>query len=144
AWCHRQVGQVLARLKRFPEALTALNAAVAIWQKLGEADPKNTGDASNLGGAHARRGWALVRAGQRAEAAGDLHKALELYAKIPHADGQFERALALALLAGLGADAKSGVTKDEAKTFADQSVAALADLVKAGWAWPSEVKEPDF
>jgi len=49
-----------------------------------------------------------------------------------------------ALLAGLGGDAKSGVTKDEAKAFADQSVAALAAIVKSGWALPSELKEPDF
>jgi hypothetical protein len=47
-------------------------------------------------------------------------------------------------LAGLGGDAKSGVTKYEARTFAAQSVAALADAVKAGWALPSELKEPDF
>ena len=32
----------------------------------------------------------------------------------------------------------------EAKTFADQSVAALAAVVKTGWALPCELKEPDF
>ena len=48
------------------------------------------------------------------------------------------------MLAGLGAYAKSGVTKEEAKAFADQSVAALAAVVKTGWALPSELKEPDF
>ncbi len=31
-----------------------------------------------------------------------------------------------------------------AKRFADQSVAALAAVVKLGWALPSELKEPDF
>ena len=36
------------------------------------------------------------------------------------------------------------MTKDEAKAFADQSVAALAAVVKSGWALPSELKEPDF
>ena len=36
------------------------------------------------------------------------------------------------------------MTAAEAKTFADQSVAALADIVKTGWALPSELKEPDF
>jgi hypothetical protein len=36
------------------------------------------------------------------------------------------------------------VTVAEAKTFADQSVAAVADIVKTGWALPSELKEPDF
>jgi hypothetical protein len=47
-------------------------------------------------------------------------------------------------LAGLGGDARSGVTEDEARTFADQPVAALADAVKTAWAIPSELKEPDF
>jgi hypothetical protein len=46
-------------------------------------------------------------------------------------------------LAGLGGDAKSGVTKEEAKTFADQSVAALAAAVKRGAVVPSELREPD-
>ena len=36
------------------------------------------------------------------------------------------------------------MTAAEAKTFADQSVVALAAVVKTGWAFPSELKEPDF
>ncbi len=36
------------------------------------------------------------------------------------------------------------MTKEEARTFADQSVAALKGAVKLGWALPSELKEPDF
>jgi hypothetical protein len=75
-----------------------------------------------------------------------LRKALELWAKLPDLDRetQVERARMLANLAGLSADAKSGVTADEAKTFADQSVAALVAVVKIGWALPSELREPDF
>jgi hypothetical protein len=57
---------------------------------------------------------------------------------------QVERSRALALLAGLGGDARSGVTPAEAAALADQSVAALAAAVKTGWALPSELKEPDF
>src|SRR5262249_21296068 len=67
--------------------------------------------------------------------------------KIPtmqNPDFQVSRSQALALLAGLGGDAKAGVTKDEAKKFADQSVALLAELVKSGWSSPTELKEPDF
>ena len=44
----------------------------------------------------------------------------------------------------LGGDAKSGVTNEEAKTFADQSVAALAAAVKRGAVVHSDLKEPDF
>jgi hypothetical protein len=57
---------------------------------------------------------------------------------------RFERARALALLAGLGAEAKSGVTKDEAAAFADQAVTALRDAFSAGWGLTRELKEPDF
>jgi hypothetical protein len=48
------------------------------------------------------------------------------------------------LLAGLGGEAKSGVTAAEAAAFADQSVAALRDGLQAGWGLASELKEPDF
>ena len=48
------------------------------------------------------------------------------------------------LLAALASDAKSGVTNEEARTFADQSIAALVAVVKLGWAAPSELKEQDF
>jgi hypothetical protein len=57
---------------------------------------------------------------------------------------RFERARALALLAGLGGDAKSGVTKNEAAVFADQAVTALRDAMNAGLGRLDEVKEPDF
>ena len=69
-----------------------------------------------------------------------------MWAKLPQLDieNQVERSHALALLAGLGGVAKSGVTKEEAATFADQAVAALSDVFRAGWNWPSELKEPDF
>ena len=68
------------------------------------------------------------------------------WAKEPAPDPQtrFERSRALALLASLGADAKSGVTAAVAKTFADQSVAAFAVIVKSGFSLASVWKEPDF
>jgi hypothetical protein len=57
-------------------------------------------------------------------------------------DTRFERSRALALLAGLGGESKSGVTKAEAAAFADQAVAALRDARSAGWNVPDELKEP--
>jgi tetratricopeptide (TPR) repeat protein len=140
------LGRLLARQKRFTEAFTALDAGLAIRQKLAEADPTNTEYTNHLGYSHAYRGWALVRSGQPSKAAADLRRALELWAKQPAPDPEtlFERSRALALLAKLGGEAESGVTKEKAKAFADQSVAALAAVVKTGWALPSELKEPDF
>jgi hypothetical protein len=99
-----------------------------------------------LGFSHAFRGWALVRAGQPSRAAADLRRAAEVFAGEGGAtpEARFERARALALLAGLGGDAKSGVTPAEAAGFADQAVASFREAINAGWGQTDELKEPDF
>jgi tetratricopeptide (TPR) repeat protein len=140
------VGWGLDRQKRWPEAFTAFERALVIRRNLAEVAPNYAANNRGLGEIHAVRGGARARANQPAEAADDLRTALDLWAKEPHLSSglQVYRPRALALLAGLGADAKSGVTKEEAKAFADQSVAALAAVVKTGWALPRELREPDF
>src|SRR5262249_26528843 len=128
---HNNIGLALGRLKRFDEAFPAFEAGLAIRLKLVETAPKQNLFLEVLRTSYAFRGSLRVRAGQPAEAAADLRKALELLAKLPRLQPQiqFDRAQALANLAGLAADAKSGGTKEEANAFADQSVAALADIV---------------
>jgi eukaryotic-like serine/threonine-protein kinase len=146
ATAHNLLGRLLARQKRFAEALTQLDAGLAVRQQLAKAHPKNADYPNDLGYSHAYRGWALVRSGQPSKAAADLRRALELWGKnlAPDTETRLERSRALALLAGLGGDAKSVVTKEEAAAFADQAVAALQDAAKAGWTKADELKEPDF
>jgi tetratricopeptide (TPR) repeat protein len=146
AAAHNNIGRLLARQKRFAEAFTHIDAALAIRRKLAEADPKTTMYTTHLGYSHAYRGWALVRSGQPSQAAADLRRALELWGKdpAPELETRFERSRALALLAGLRGEAKSGVTTAEAARFADQAVVALRDAINTGWAVPRELKEPDF
>jgi hypothetical protein len=62
----------------------------------------------------------------------------------PDPEDLLQRSRALALLTGLGGDAKSGVTPAEAAAFADLAVASLRNANSAGWSWPDELKEPDF
>src|SRR5262249_47699023 len=125
---------------------TAIDAGLAIREKLARVDPKNTDYATDLGYSHAYRGWVLVQSGQPSQAAAELRQAVELWArtKAPNTETRFERSRALALLAGRGGEAKSGVTTAEAAAFADQAVAALGDAIKAGWNRPNELMEPDF
>jgi hypothetical protein len=87
-----------------------------------------------------------VWAGQPVEAAADLRRSLQFWSglKDVDVDARVDRASALALLAGLGGDPKSGVTAAEGNTFADQAVAALRDAVQAGWRAAGTLKEPDF
>jgi tetratricopeptide (TPR) repeat protein len=138
ALCHCQLGWLLARQHRFAEALTAIDTGLAMSQK--------TGWAPGLGYSHAARGWALLRAGQPSKAAADLRQAVELSAKarVSGTEPRFELSRTLALLAGPGGQASSGVTKPEAMMFADQAVAALRDAMSAGWNCPDELQEPDF
>jgi tetratricopeptide (TPR) repeat protein len=146
AQSHNLLGRVLAGQKQFADAFTALDASLAIRQRLAKADPRNTEYATDLGYSHAYRGWALVRSGQQSQAVADLRQAAEIWATAaaPNTETRFERSRALALLAGLGGETKSGLTDAEAGAFADQAVAALRDAINAGWNWPDELKEPDF
>jgi tetratricopeptide (TPR) repeat protein len=141
-----KLGRALYRHERLAEAFTALQKGLEQAQKLVNAEPENPFYNEALGHSYACRGGARVRARQPAEAAADLRHALESWGKLPppFIVDQVEQSRSLALLAGLGGDAKSGVSKGEAKAFADQSVAALAAAFKTGWDAPSELKEPDF
>jgi tetratricopeptide (TPR) repeat protein len=146
AWSQYSLGRLLARQGRFEEAFASLDQAQARCRRLADSHPQNALYLLRLGYSHAYRGAAHVRAAHPVEAAADLRRALALWDKdkAPDAEDRFERARALALLAGLGGEAKSGVTTAEAAAFADQAVAALQHAVKAGWAEGNELKEPDF
>jgi serine/threonine-protein kinase len=140
------LGRLQGRFQRFAEAFHALDQAVKLGHHLADAHRTNTDYQTGLGQCHAYRGWAQVHAGHPAEAAADLRRAVELWAKDNSLDleTRFEQSRALALLAGLGREAKSGVTAAEAATFADRAVAAVRGAIRAGWAKPDELKEPDF
>jgi hypothetical protein len=134
-------GTVLVRT-----GFASLDQAVSIGQKLVVRNPTTIDFTSGLAYSHAHRRWARVRAVQPDLAAADLRKAIELWTKdpAPSIGKRFEKVRALALVAKLGADAKSGVTADEGKVFADQAVAAPADAIKAGSSELKELKEADF
>jgi tetratricopeptide (TPR) repeat protein len=143
---HNLIGRLHAREKRFSEAFASFERGLDILQKLADANATNTDFMFRLGDGHAARGRAHVRAGHSAEAASDLRRALALLeqAKTSEAYLSVERSRALALLAGLAADGKSGVTAAEAAAFADQAVAPLRDALQAGWGRYEELAEPDF
>jgi tetratricopeptide (TPR) repeat protein len=133
------IGRLHAQQGRFAKACAALDAAVATLGKWAEYS-------NDLAFSHASRGWARARSGNSRDAADDLRRAVELWDKdqAPPSEMRFERARALALLAGLAGDSHSGVTAAEAAIFADQAVAALCDALRSGWNEPNELKERDF
>jgi serine/threonine protein kinase len=144
ATIYNDIGRLYTQRKQFAHAFAALDTGLAIRQKLADAHPTNKLYTNGLALSHAYRGGARIGAGQ--PAAAELRLAVELWTKdkTPDSETCFGRARAMALLAGLGADATSGVTAAEAATFADQAVTALRDAIQAGWAQRDEPKEPDF
>jgi len=143
---YNEVGRLLAKLGRFTEAFASLDKGQALFQKLRMVKPGNVLLTLGLGESHGYRGWALQKAGKPAEAVTELRLAVGLWhgIKPPITETLIDRAWALALLAGLGADAKSGLHADEASDFADKAAAALRDAVNAGWEDLEQLKEPDF
>jgi tetratricopeptide (TPR) repeat protein len=152
AWSQIAIGRVYALDKRFTDALPALDTGLAILLKRAQREPKNADVVGELPYGYALRGWARVRAGMNAAAATDLRRAAQLEDSFSHVidDGfpqGYQRlglAQALALLAGLRTDPKSGVTALEASKLAERAVAALRDALEAGWGNAAELKEPDF
>jgi tetratricopeptide (TPR) repeat protein len=146
ARCHYRTGRLLARLGHAEQAVAALDRGQALCKRLADADRDNARYRLRLGYSHAFRGAAHAHAGRSAQAAADLRQALELWAtnKTPNAEDHFERARALALLAGPAADARSGVTAAEAKGFADEAVTALRNSIQTGWLLRDQLKVPDF
>jgi hypothetical protein len=136
----------LLKNKQF-EALPTklLKAAAGFYADLekllaGQTDAKSR---QRLAAAYFQLGELMDKIGDRKQALA-VQRALDLWAKLAHLDIEMQVERALALLAGLGGDARSSVTAAEARSFADKSVAALAEAVRAGWALPSELREPDF
>jgi tetratricopeptide (TPR) repeat protein/tRNA A-37 threonylcarbamoyl transferase component Bud32 len=146
AWNRYYAGRLLTRLGRSAEGLAALDQARALCQALVDAQSADSSYRLRLGYSHAFRGAARARAGRTDAAAADLRHAIDLWVKVPNSEAEdhFERSRALAVLAGLAGDPKSGVTVAEAAACADQAVAALRDALQAGWSVPRELKEPDF
>jgi tetratricopeptide (TPR) repeat protein len=140
------IGQMYNRAKRVAEALAALDTSLTICQKLIDAHPSTPRYSKYLGSGYTYRGLAHANAGHPAEAATDLRRALNLLDKdeSPDVYDRFQRSQALAALAGLEAEVKSGVTTAEAATYAGQAVAALQGAVAGGWAQLDELKESEF
>jgi eukaryotic-like serine/threonine-protein kinase len=141
-----QFGRRHGRLKQFPEALAALDQSLQLHKMLADARPNIRAYASQLSLSYATRGAVHVQAGHPAKAGIDLRRAVELWDKAGVLDRatHIERARALALLAGLGSEPKSGVSASEAAAFAEQAVAALREAIDAGWAKVAELNLADF
>jgi tetratricopeptide (TPR) repeat protein/tRNA A-37 threonylcarbamoyl transferase component Bud32 len=144
---HNEMGRLLAKTDRFADAFAFFDKGQTLFDKLLKSEPTHNVYCLGLGESHAFRGWALRKSGRPVEAAVQLRRAVEVWDPVKDREPEllFDRAWALALLAGLGSAGKSDVTTAEVtSSYADQAIAVLRDAISAGWSGPDELKQPDF
>jgi tetratricopeptide (TPR) repeat protein len=132
--------------QRYAEALPYVDASLGVYQKLLRDRPDSVDAINGLGFSYLYRGEVQHHSGLPAEAARDLRQAVQLWGKLKtqYLETRFERGRALAILAGLGGNPKSGVTAAEAADFADQAVAAVQDAIRAGLRQTEGLAKADF
>jgi tetratricopeptide (TPR) repeat protein len=143
---HNELGRLLAKLGRFADAFAFFDKGQTLFDKLLKSEPTRNLYRLGLGESHAYWGWALRKSGRPVEAAAQLRRAVEVWDPVKDREPEllFDRAWALALLAGLGSAGKSDVTTAEVTSYADRAIAVLRDAISAGWSVPDELKQPDF
>ena len=146
ALAHSNLGRALVHLKRFSEAFEQFDRGLRISEKRAVENPVNSNYAQEHALSLAFRGWANMKADRPREAATDLKRGHEIFARQKKVAGfmRFEWCRSQALLALVAKDKKSCVTEDEAGKFADQAIALLREEVKGGALQIRELKEHDF
>jgi PAS domain-containing protein len=158
---YRALGVMSSGARNLQEQIAWYQTALAIDQKLADANPAVIEFQLAVAKDHGNIASRFLTMGKPEEALEAYRKTFAIIQKLADANPavtesllarnptlngfqNFFRSKALVLLAGLGNDAKAGVTKAEAAAFADQAVAALRNAIDAGGNEPSALKEPDF
>jgi serine/threonine-protein kinase len=135
AECHHQIGNVLSQTDKPAEALAAYEQARAIQEKLAEANPTVTEFQSALASSVAKLGSMQRRGGRPAEAVASFRRAVSIMERLPTLDPgeQYDLASYYALLAGVAAEAGSGLTAARGQDAADRAVDTLRRAIAAGY-----------
>jgi hypothetical protein len=132
------LSDLLRRLGRTAEARDAAERAVALREALEalvRVDSRSPSDPRGLASSLCSRAMARLVLGDPASAAADARRALALYDALPWRSGEewFETARCQAVLAGLAAQAGSGMSAAQAAREADAAMTLLRKAVGMGY-----------
>ncbi len=133
ALAYLDIADLLAITGKPSEALPWHDKAVAIQRRRVEAELSHSRDF--LADGIRRRGIALQRCGRPAEAVSAFREAIAILEELAHptAGNIYDLACSQSLLAGVAADAGSGLTAAAGQAEADKAMRSLRRAVAAGW-----------
>jgi eukaryotic-like serine/threonine-protein kinase len=129
------MGWALSRTGKPAEALAAVERAIAITQKLADADPNVTSWQRDLAVNLGFVGGVHLKAGRTADAVASTHRAVAILRRLPSRTPRdlYNLACCQGELAGLAAAPGSGMTAAEGRAEADQAMEWLRQAVAAGY-----------
>jgi tetratricopeptide (TPR) repeat protein/tRNA A-37 threonylcarbamoyl transferase component Bud32 len=132
---HNRSGDLLAKQGRWDEAGSSYQRALAIRVKLADANPAVTQLQRDLAYSLSRLGIMQHRGGHLSEAVASLRQAVAILERLPALPPveHYNLACYYALLAGIAAEASSGLTVAEGQAAADKAMDALRRAVAAGY-----------
>jgi tetratricopeptide (TPR) repeat protein len=130
-----KTGLLLSGLGKSEEALAACQKALAIRQRLSDAQPAVTWMREDLADSHSALGTVRRRAGQPSEAVASFRRAIALVEQLPtrSARNHYNLARYHAQLAGVAAEAGSGLTAEQGEAEAERAMAALKQAYSGGF-----------
>jgi serine/threonine protein kinase/tetratricopeptide (TPR) repeat protein len=122
---YNYVGTLLGEMRKLEEAIEAHGKALSLQQKLADAYPTETSYQNALAWTHNAIGAALMKTGK--PAAPSFRRALAIMERLPtlKPSDRYNLACYYARLAGVTAEAGSGLSNDEAKAAADKAMDTL-------------------
>ncbi len=132
---YSDLGDLHVAMGKPSEASSWFDKEIAIRRKTIAADPSTPSHRSELANAFRRRGIAMQKLGRPADAARDFRQAIVIWHELtePSRVDRYNIACFQSLLAGLAAEAGSGLTPDEGRAAAEQAMTSLHQAFDAGW-----------
>ncbi len=130
-----KIGLLLSASGKSTEALTSCQKALAIHQKLCDAQPALASFRSGLADSYSALDTVQRRAGQPAKAVASLRRAIAMVEQLPTLTPRNHYTLACchAQLVAIAADAGSGMTPAQASAEAERAMARLRQAIGAGY-----------
>jgi tetratricopeptide (TPR) repeat protein len=130
-----KTGLLLSGSGKTEDALAACQKALAVRQRLSDAQPAVTWMQEDLADCLSALGAVQRRAGQPSEAVASFRRAIALVERLPTLSvrNHYNLCRYQALLAGVATEAGSGLKADDGAAAAERAMAALRQAVAAGY-----------
>ncbi len=139
AWNYFALGNHCGEMGKSSEASSYFDKAIAIRRNMIAADPSTPSHRTELASMFRYRAIVMQKCGRPADAVRDFRQSIAMYQELtdPTPGNRYDLACLQSLLAGVAAEAGSGLTPDEGRAAAEQAMTTLHQAFDAGWNNPA-------